>query len=253
MTHMTDPVNAAPARSGTVAPLTNVALFADMLRRIIDRPSDLPGIGVFHGFSGYGKTWSARYGANKRRAYYLECGESWTKVKFLKSLLIELGRQPHGTAADMVEQAIEALAMTARPLIVDEADHIVRRGFIETIRELHDKSDCPIALIGEELLPDMISRVSERAHNRVLVWQPAQAASAEDAEVLAQLRHPEITFAPDLMKLVLDKSQGRPRRIAVNLYTVATEAAVNGWTTIDLALWGDRPLYTGQAPGRRIG
>ncbi|SOE00610.1 AAA family ATPase [Caenispirillum bisanense] len=253
MTQTSLTVNAPAASGGTIAPLTNVALFADMLTRLIERPAHLPGIGVFHGFSGYGKTWSARYGANKRRAFYLECGESWTKLKFLRSLLIEMGRKPRGTAADMMEEAISALAMTGRPLIVDEGDQIVKRGYIEAIRELHDQSGAPIALIGEEGLPDMIARASERTHNRVLVWQPAQPASVDDAHVLAQLFHADVEISAGLMAALVKASGGRPRRMVVNLYNIAAEAAVNGWGAVDEAAWGDRGFYTGQTPARRVG
>ena len=42
-----------------IAPLTNVALCLGTLRRAIDRPRHLPGITVFYGPSGYGKSTAA--------------------------------------------------------------------------------------------------------------------------------------------------------------------------------------------------
>ncbi|WP_041794062.1 AAA family ATPase [Pararhodospirillum photometricum] len=246
MSDQTPPVN-----TGTIAPLTNVALFGSVVTRIVDRQRHLPGIGLFYGFSGYGKTFAARYAANKHRAYYLEVGESWTKAKFLRALLAELGRQPRGTAADMVEQAIEALALNCRPVIVDECDHVIRRGYLETLREVHDKSGSPFALIGEELSPSLIAQRSERFHNRILVSEAAQPMGADDAAVLARLYHPGLTLTPDLLDVLVRASGGRARRVAVNLQKVADEAAVQGWTRVDAALWGGRELYTGAVPGRR--
>lgn len=237
----------------TTAPLTNVALFSGLLAKLIDRPPHLPGIGCFYGYSGYGKTWSARYGANKRRAFYLECGESWTKLKFLRALLSELGVAPRGTAADLVDQAVIALTHANRPLIVDEADQIVRRGYIETVRELYDHSGVPIALLGEELLPQLIEQKSERTHNRILISQPAEPASVEDAAVLARLHHAGVEIAPDLLAAVVKASSGRLRRVVVNLYTIAAEAQVQGWQAVDLARWAGRPLHTGEAGRRRAG
>lgn len=131
-------------------------------------------MGLLYGFSGYGKTWSARYAANKHRAFYLEVGESWTKRRFLKNLLDVLGIEARGSADDMVDTAVGALRGFRRPLIIDEADHVVKRGYIETIRELHDKAFIPIALMGEELLPQNIERVSERTHNRIAVHRHAR-------------------------------------------------------------------------------
>lgn len=236
--------------AGTIAPLTNVALFSDLMAKLINRPAHLPGIGIFFGYSGYGKTKSAAYAANKHRAFYLEVGESWTKRHFLKALLYALGADPRGTAADMIDKAVEMLRDYRRPLIIDEADHIVRRGYIETIREIYDKTLLPIALLGEELLPQLIEQASERCHNRVLLAKPAQAGSPDDAAILAQLFHPEVPMAQDLLAALTAASGGRLRRIVVNLYDVATEAQVQGWKSVDLTTWGNRPFSTGAA-GKR--
>ncbi len=246
MNKISAPVN------GTTAILTNVTLFSELVNRIMTRPAHLPGIGVFHGFSGYGKTFSAIYAAHRTRAYYLEVGESWTKAKFVRQLLIELGRDPRGTVADMVELAIQALAMTpGRPLIIDEADWIVKRGYIETVRELHDKSGTPIILIGEELLPSKIAALSERTHNRVLDWVPAQPADIQDASALARLYAPDVEIGRDLLEHLVAKSGGRIRRICVNIERIRSEAAVEDWTSVDLEEWGQRALYSGQQPARR--
>lgn len=236
----------------TTAMLANVSLFSELALRVMNRKPHLPGIGVFHGFSGYGKTCAATFAAHKTRAFYLEAGESWTKAKFCRQLLIELGVEPKGTIADMVERAIEALAMTpGRPLIVDEFDHVVKRGYLETVREIHDKSGTPIVVIGEELLPSKIAQVSERFHNRVLDWVPAQPADAEDAAALAALYHPKIAIGRDLLEHIVGKSNGRPRRICVNLEKIQDFADIQGLETVGLKEWGDRPLFTGTAPSRR--
>ncbi|MCF8483331.1 MAG: ATP-binding protein [Rhodospirillum sp.] len=246
-------VNTRGATHGTTAPLRNVMLFTEAMHKVINRPKHLPGMVTFHGPSGYGKTFSAAFAANKFKAYYLEVGESWTKAKFCKALLIELGiNKPKGTVADMIERIIDLLSTSTKPLIIDEFDHVVKRGYVETIREIHDKSRAPIALIGEENLPQMLMAISERFHNRMLDWFAAQPADAEDTVVLAELHAPEITIAPDLAAHLAEVSHGRVRRICVNIEKVRDEAVTNGWVTVDRATWGERPLFTGAPPSRRI-
>jgi DNA transposition AAA+ family ATPase len=236
--------------NGTIAPLRNVALFRDLLQRLAERPRHLPGMGLFYGFSGYGKTFSAIYGANKERAFYIEMGESWTKKKFCQALLTELGVPAKGTVPDLVEQIQERLSMTRRPLIIDEADHVVRRGFVETIREIHDKTHAPIVLLGEELMPQRLTQV-ERVHNRLLDAVPAQPADVSDGTALAQLYAPGVTIAGDLMAEIVKQSDGRARRVCINIEHVRQWARMEGRDTVALADWGDRGFHTGQAPARR--
>ncbi|ACI98509.1 AAA family ATPase [Rhodospirillum centenum] len=236
--------------SGTIAPLRNVTLFNEVVKRVVNRPRHLPGMATFHGFSGYGKTFSATYAANKFRAYYVEVGESWTKAKFCKSLMIELGLQPKGTVADMVDAIINQLVVTDRPVIIDEFDHVVRRRYHETIREIHDKSGAPMVLIGEEMLPQQLA-ASERFHNRMLDWVPAVPADVTDAIALAELYAPEIAIADDLIDHIARQAGGRVRRICVNLEKVRETARSEGWGSVDLKAWGDRPLFSGQPPARR--
>jgi len=252
----------------TIAPLNNVALFTELMDRVVNRPRHLPGLGTFHGFSGYGKTFSATYAANTYRALHVEAGASWTLKKFCQSVLRELGfvegrrrRDQHSVQAvdvmpktipDMVEQIIEALAIEERPLIIDEFDHVTNWGekSVNVIREILDKSQAAIILIGEEGLPNKL-QTWERVHNRVLDWVPAQPASQDDTHILAQLYCPGLHVASDLAGHITALAEGRVRRICVNLERVREFAASSGIDRVDLAAWGDRPFWTGRPPARR--
>ena len=252
--------------TGTIAPLSNVALFSELMDRVVNRPRHLPGLGTFHGFSGYGKTFSAAYAANVYRALHVEVGASWTLKKFCQSVLRELGfvtkrRDPKTAQAvdvmgrtipDMVEQIIEALAIEERPLIIDEFDHVTNWGekSVNVVREILDKSQGAVVLIGEEGLPAKLM-AWERVHNRVLDWVPAQPASCDDTLILAQLYCGGIEIAPDLAARITDLAEGRVRRICVNLERVREFAAGAGLDVVDLAAWGDRQLWSGKPPARR--
>ncbi|MQX36853.1 AAA family ATPase [Roseospira navarrensis] len=242
-----------PSVNATTAPLGNVLRFGALLDACIQRPAHLPGLGVFYGHSGYGKTWSAVHAANKTRARYVECGESWTRARFLAAVAVEVGVDGHGRAADVVDRIILACESQDRPLIIDEADHVVRRGYLETVREIADRAGVPIILVGEEALPQMIAARSERTHNRVLSWVAAEPVTPEDVAIVARLYYPDLVIAADLIERVTTASAGRIRRAVVNLHRVATEALAQGWDVVGLTTWGDRDLYTGQVPSMRAG
>ena len=116
----------------TIAPLTNVALCVNALEQAINRPAHLPGLVSFYGPSGYGKSNGAAYAAVKYNAYHVECKSTWTKKAFLINILKEMGMAAKGTIPEMADAIAEQLALSGRPLIIDEFDHMVSR----TIEEL---------------------------------------------------------------------------------------------------------------------
>lgn len=232
------------------APLKNVTALMTLVNRLQARTVDLPGFGVFHGPSGYGKTKAAIYVCNKCSAPMVSIGDSWTRRKFLEHVLRELGTvKPRGTVADMTEQAIEQLGEHIdRPLLIDEADKAVDKGWIELIRELHDYSQAPIVLIGEEQLPSKLMRV-ERVHNRVLDWQPAQACDLDDARKLAMVYAPQLVIDEALLDHVRAQCKGVARRISTTLAEMGEFAMTSGLTTLDLKSYTGR-IYIGE-PIRR--
>lgn len=234
-----------------IALLRNVALCGQVLDHALKRAPHLPGIVAFYGPSGWGKSCAASYCANKFRAVYVACKSSYTKKALLLAILKEMGIQPAKTIYDMVDQIAEQLMLSGRPLIIDEMDHIVEKNAVEIVRDIYESSGAAMLLIGEEQFPNKL-RQWERFHNRVLDWQPAQPTEKGDARKLADLYCTEVKVADDLLERILDASRGAARRICVNLEKVRQEALAAGVDKIDLATWGKRELYTGDAPVRRI-
>lgn len=234
-----------------VAQLANVAICLSALRRAVERPSHLPGLVCFYGPSGWGKTSAAAVAANVHRAYYVEAKSLWTRKALLVAVLKEMGVTPATTMAEMGDQVSEQLALSGRPLIVDEMDHVVAKGAVEVIRDIYEGSGAAILLIGEEGLPHKL-REWERFHGRVLDWVPAQPADIEDARALRDLYCDRVQVEDDLVEHLQAAAGGSVRRIAVNLERVQEEAAKMGLAAIGLEEWGDRPLFTGEPPRRRV-
>ncbi len=255
MTQMRSKSNSLPWETdklaGTVAPLTNVSLCAKAMMRAVDRPSHLPGFVCFYGPAGWGKSTAAAYTALSQRAYYIQCGESWVRKKVLQAILKEMGVEPEKTIYDMTDQVCEQLALSGRPLIIDEVDHLINKGIIEIVRDIYEGSGAAILLIGEETVPKKLERW-ERFHSRVLDWIPAQATDLEDCLHLSRLYCREITIAEELITEVLKASGGSARRVCVNLENIQEVAREEGLSAITLQDWGKRKLFTGSAPVRRV-
>ncbi|AOJ13177.1 MULTISPECIES: AAA family ATPase [Burkholderia] len=236
---------------GSIAQIANLGMCDIAIERAVSRSANLPGLVCFYGPSGWGKSMAANFVANTRRARYVQAKSVWTKKHFLKAVLFEMGIKPAATIPEMADQVAEELAASGRPLVIDEMDHLVDRNAVELVRDLYESSQAPILMIGEEGLPNKLKRW-ERMHGRVLAWVPAQPVTLEDAHKLRPLYCPSVDVAEDLLAKLVDLSHGSVRRVCVNLERIQEEAMVQGLDAIDLAKWGKRELYTGEAPKRRV-
>ncbi|GHE63807.1 transposase [Camelimonas fluminis] len=222
-----------------------------LVNRLRHRAYHQPGFGVMHGYSGYGKTYSAVYAQNKTLGPRVEVGDSWTKKTLVRAILREVGVQnPKGTVADMTEQLIGRLAAPEHPpLFIDEADKLVDKSMIEIVREIQEGSQVAVILIGEELLPQKLERI-ERVHNRVLAWATAQPCDIEDTIKLAKAFCPDLNPSMDLLEHVRRISDGRARRIVNNLAHMAEHARITGVTDFSMDNYRGE-LDSGKSPSRR--
>lgn len=233
------------------AALANVGQCLTALDRAARRPAHLPGLVCFYGPSGWGKSTAASHVSTRSGAYYVEAKSYWSKKAFLEEVLCEMGITPERTINKMGKQAAEQLALSRKPLIIDEMDHLVTKGNVEIVRDLYESSNAAILLIGEEQLPNKLARW-ERFHGRILDFIPAQPADFDDAVALREMYCERVRIADDLLAHLVDLARGSVRRICVNLERIQEEAQVAGLDEIDLAGWGSRELFTGEAPRRRV-
>jgi hypothetical protein len=244
-----------PSAAATLAPLTNVGATLSAMRSAMDRMSGLPGLVCLYGRSGYGKSSAAAYTANKTRAYYVELKSLWSTKHILINILRDMGILPANTVAEMLDQACEQLALSGRPLIIDQADYLVDKGRAQILMDLYEGSKAPILFIGEERPSTAMKARNNTVHRRVLHWIEAQPASLGDCQALARLYCPELDVGEDLLEHINRVVDGCTGRVAVNLNLLAERAKVHGWARADLAVWrgqssAEQRLYTGE-PGRK--
>jgi DNA transposition AAA+ family ATPase len=235
-----------------IAQIHNLELVRTAAERLSSRTAGLPGMAVLYGPAGYGKTTAALAIANENRAYFVQMRSAWGRKALLEKILLEMGAKPHGTIPQMLDQVCEQLATSGRMLMIDEFDYCGRTdGLIELVRDIYEGSQATLLLLGEEMLPQKLKKW-ERFHSRILSWIPAQPVSLADAAELAPIYCPNIHVATDLLDHLVKLSGGSVRRVSVNLAAVYDAAAVEGWDAVSRTTWGDRQIYTGEAPRRGV-
>lgn len=216
----------------TIAALSNVARLAELTEALINRPAEVQGFGVFYGRAGLGKTYSAIWACTKYRAWHLEVDSCVTPRGFLLQCCAALGiLQPKGTVQALAHQVGDYLAdRPRRPLIIDEADHLARRGIIEIVRDVYKRcapAGSAIILVGEETLPSRLEQW-ERIASRVLRQVRAEPMTAEDASVLASAICPDLECPAEVAAALAAAAKGSTRRCVQRLYEIRDQAAALG-------------------------
>lgn len=235
-----------------VAPLANVAKLLSLINRCADRTPGLPGMATFYGPSGDGKSYAAMYAANHCGAILVQAKSTWAKKDMCEAILKEMDIPARGRINDMVERIGENLMVTNRPLMVDEADFLVEKKMAEILRDIYEICQCPVILIGEEALPQKLTRW-ERIHGRMLDWVGTEAATLHDAQLLAGIYAHDVEIDDALLKRMVDDCHGSVRRISSNLDHVKQFALSKGLTRVGVNDWAQRTFLTGKAAPPRVG
>ncbi|MDB5658345.1 MAG: hypothetical protein JWS10_960 [Cypionkella sp.] len=237
-----------------VAPLANVARLLTLATRLENRAYGLPGIGCFFSPAGYGKTTSGIFATNAINACHITALPVGGIRSLFGMIVAELGGRPTGGVADLFLQAVQLQQKTNRILIIDEADQLLPKGskdpqgkVIDLLRHLHDTTEVPLILMGEELLPQKLKQW-ERVHGRILSWVAAEPATMEDINFLAPIYAPGIAIDSDLRAAVLHASSGSLRIISTNLANMYEFAASKGLKNLGQGEWANRAFHTGEAP-----
>lgn len=231
------------------ASIHNLELVRIAAERLTYRSQGLPGIAVLAAPAGYGKTTAALAVANETRGYFVQMRSAWSRKTLLEKILVEMSIGATGTIPALLDKVCSQLAASRRLLIIDEADYLLKSpAMLDLVRDIYEGSQTQLLLIGMERFPDSLRR-HEQFHSRVLTWIRAEPVSLSDARLLAPI-YCNTPVADCFLSHLVRASHGSVRRVCINLFHAAEQAALEGWDVITHAAWGNRPIYTGEAPAR---
>ena len=164
---MNEPLN--KALPGGVVPIASLDLVSVALEALMTRHANVAGMGVLYGPPGRGKSMAAGAMVAQYRAYYVQVRRVWSVKVVLQKVLLEMGvAAPNkATTADLLDLITAQLAKSSRPLILDEADYLIRSdSLIETVRDIYEGSKKPVLLVGTDELRVGLRRWKQM-HSRV--------------------------------------------------------------------------------------
>jgi len=231
------------------------------VNELLTRAENTEGMGVWYGPPGVGKTTTLAYAVGLYHGIYVRAMSCSTITSILGDLCNALGwvsskpgvkRMLRKT--DMVDYIIERLSRDPddpnkpapqRPIFIDEADYCMRDFVLmDILRDIYDVTKCPVIFIGMEEFARKLKEHSRFAR-RTVVWTEFQGLDRDDALQVVEERC-ETALEEDLFEYVYRETRGNIGRLIIALQFIDKFAGRNGLTKLDLAGWGDRPLYFDQ-------
>jgi DNA transposition AAA+ family ATPase len=172
----------------------NVKNFINMVNNLQNRAEGVPGMALVYGEPGLGKSKAVLWWATQNDAVFIRCTNLMSSRWLLEEIAEELGEMPYFKYSDLFKQVSTQLIKEPKVIIVDEIDYlIVNTRAIETLRDLHDKTNIPIIFVGMGKADRKLMRY-KHLYDRLSEILKFQPFSKEDVTtIIEQLCEVEIT------------------------------------------------------------
>lgn len=138
----------------------NVKNFIGLVENLLNKPKNIPKMGLIYGEPGLGKSQTALWLACKYDAIYLRATNLMTgRWLLLEEIAKEMDEIPRYLTSDNFNLIVQKLKQKPQLIIVDEIDYLMNNlKTIEILRDIHDETDCPIIFVGMGLAHKKLER-----------------------------------------------------------------------------------------------
>ncbi len=182
----------------------NVKNFIGLVENLIIKPKNIPKMGLVYGEPGLGKSQTALWLACKYDGIYLRASNLMTGRWLLEELVKELDEIPRFLTSDNFNIAVKKLKQNPQVIFIDEIDYLMNNyKTIETLRDIHDETGCPIIFIGMVLAHRKLERY-KHLYDRFSAIIKFETFGVNDlSQIINQLS--EVTFTPDAIEYIHSK------------------------------------------------
>lgn len=213
---------------------TNVKNFIGLVENLKNKPKNIPKMGLIYGEPGLGKSQTAIWLACKYDAIYLRATNLMTGRWLLEELIKELDEIPRYLTSDNFNLVVKKLKQEPKIIFIDEIDYLMNNyKSIETLRDIHDETGCPIIFIGMGLAHRKLERY-KHLYDRFSEIIKFETFGVNDlSQIFRQLS--EIPFTPDAIEYI-HKKHNRFRQIVQLINKMEPFAKENNLAEINLEI-----------------
>lgn len=209
---------------------TNVKNFIGLVENLLNKPKNIPKMGLIYGEPGLGKSQTALWLACKYDAIYLRATNLMTGRWLLEEIAKDMDEIPRYLTSDNFNLIVQKLKQKPQLIIVDEIDYLMNNlKTIEILRDIHDETECPIIFVGMGLAHKKLERY-KHLFDRFSEIVKFETFGVNDlSQIVSQLS--EVTFTPDAVEYIHTK-YNRFRQIVQLINQMETFAKDNNLTEI---------------------
>lgn len=208
----------------------NVKNFIGLVENLLNKPKNIPKMGLIYGEPGLGKSQTALWLACKYDGIYLRASNLMTGRWLLEELVKELDDIPRFLTSDNFNLVVKKLKQNPKTIFIDEIDYLMNNyKTIETLRDIHDETDCPIIFIGMGLAHRKLERY-KHLYDRFSEILKFEIFGVNDlSQIIGQLS--EVKFTPESIEYIHSK-YNRFRQIVQLINQMETFAIDNNLVEI---------------------
>ena len=210
---------------------TNVKNFIGLVENLINKPKNIPKMGLVYGEPGLGKSQTALWLACKYDGIYLRASNLMTGRWLLEELVKELDEIPRFLTSDNFNIVVKKLKENPQIIFIDEIDYLINNyKTIETLRDIHDETNCPIIFVGMGFAHRKLERY-KHLYDRFSEILKFETFGVNDlSQIIGQLS--EIPFTPESIEYIYTK-YNRFRQIVQLVNQMETFAKDNNLAEIN--------------------
>lgn len=213
----------------------NVKNFIGLVENLLNKPKNIPKMGLVYGEPGLGKSQTALWLSAKYDCVYLRCTNLMTGRWLLEELVKELDEIPRYLTSDNFNLCVKKLKAQPQLIIIDEIDYLLNdKKAVETLRDIHDETDCPIIFVGMGLTHRKLERFTHLFDRFSEIIKFETFSVADVKQIVDELS--EIPLTAETVEL-LHQKHNRFRQIvqAINQFEIIAKENILTEITQDTA------------------
>lgn len=210
----------------------NVKNFIGLVENLQNKPKNIPKMGLVYGEPGLGKSQTALWLACKYDGIYLRGSNIMTSRVLLEEFVKEFDEIPRYLTSDNFNIVVKKLKANPQVIFIDKIDYLMNNyKTIETLRDIHDETDCPIVFVGMGLAHRKLERY-KHLYDRFSEIVKFEVFSVGDLkQIFEQLA--EVKFTTDSIEYI-HKKYNRFRQIVLLINQLEIVAKENNLDEINL-------------------